>query len=420
MFDRDFDPIPNGLDEMAPGPVLAALLASIDVDRVSAHDRVVVLRATQRLASHTQAGVYAAMASIADAMDRDLFADDPELAWEAAATEIRVGLRLTRRCAESDLGLALDLRLRLPSVLEALRDGRIDGRRARVIASGTSGLDEAVARLVADEVMDDAAGLTTGQLANRIRRLGIEVDPEGARRRYEEGVAARRVVLEAGVDGTANLLGLDLPPDRASAAARNIDRVASALNRHGDARSLDQIRADVLVDLLCGSGTGRVEPRGGGSVDLRVDLATLAGLAESPGDLDGFGPVIADIARQVAAAQTGGQWRFTITDPTTGLPVHDGTTRRRPSAAQRRSVTARDVTCIFPGCRMPASACDLDHRVPWSQRQRTDTAGLNAVCRYDHVTVRHRIGWKHRALPGGDHLWISPLGHRYTTSGRSP
>ncbi|HEX5722443.1 MAG TPA: hypothetical protein VFZ06_06805, partial [Acidimicrobiia bacterium] len=38
----------------------------------------------------------------------------------------------------------------------------------------------------------------------------------------------------------------------------------------------------------------------GGSVELRVDLETLAGLTEAPGELSGLGPVISDIARQVA------------------------------------------------------------------------------------------------------------------------
>ena len=70
--------------------------------------------------------------------------------------------------------------------------------------------------------------------------------------------------------------------------------------------------------------------------------------------------------------------------------------------------------------RMPAARCDLDHRIPWSRRRRTSAAGLDPLCRHDHITVRHRIGWKHRHLPDGDHLWTSVLGHRCTTSGRSP
>lgn len=415
MFDRKCQPIPPGLDEMPPGPTLAGFLATIDPGEVSGHDRVVVLRAQQRMASHFQGQVYAAMSSLAEHMEEGPFADDPELAWEASATEIRCALRLTRRTAESELDFALGLQ-RLPAVRAALVAGNIDTRRSRVVVRGTSHLDEAAARQVVDAVIGDAPGLTTGELAARIRRLAIEVDPDTARERYEQTIADRRVVSEGSTDGTANLLGLDLPPDRVAAIARRINRIARTLNRQGDERTIDQLRADVFLDLL--SGLNRDQR--GGSVDLHVDLETLARLAETPGDLSGFGPVIADIARQVAEAQTNGEWRFTLSDPGTGLPIHNGTTRRRPSTAQRRTVEARDRTCIFPGCRMPATQCDLDHRIPWSEEKRTSLDGLDAGCRHDHVTVRHRLGWKHFPLPGGDHLWISPLGHRYTKSGRPP
>jgi hypothetical protein len=417
MFDRyQHEPIPVGLDQMAPGPALGGFLASIDVDRVSGHDRVVVLRAQQRMASYFQAQMYAAMASVADHMDHTEFTDDADLAWEAAATEIRAALRLTRRAAESELDLAIGLRRRLPRVWRALAEGSIDGRRARVIAHGTSHLDEAGARRVVDAVIGDAPRLTTGELAARLRRLCVEVDPDEARERYREAVERRRLVTEASPDGTAHLLGIDLPPDHVAAVARRINRLAMSLNRSGDTRSIDQLRADVFLDLL--SGLHHRAP--GGVVDIRVDLETLAGLSEAPGDLAGFGPVVADIARQVAEAQVGGEWRFTIADPRTGLPVHDGTTRRRPTPSQRRAVETRDRVCYFPGCRMPATRCDLDHRTPWTERRRTSVDGLDAGCRHDHVTVRHRLGWRHQLLPGGDHLWTSPLGHQYTKSGKPP
>ncbi|HLA66616.1 MAG TPA: DUF222 domain-containing protein, partial [Acidimicrobiia bacterium] len=308
------------------------------------------------------------------------------------------------------------IRRRLPRVWSALSGGRIDGRSARIIVHGTSHLDDQAARRVVDAVIDDAPGLTTGELAARLRRLCIEIDPQSARERYAEAVAGRRLVTEASPDGTAHLLGMDLPPHRVAAVARRINCLALSINTPGDPRSIDQLRADVFLDLLSG-----IQHRAtGGVVDLRVDLETLAGLSEAPGDLAGFGPVIADIARQVTEAQIGSEWRFTITDPRTGLTVGDGTTRRRPTASQRRSVQARDRTCTFPGCRMPATQCDLDHRTPWSEAHRTSVAGLDLACRHDHVTVRHRIGWARRPLPGGDHLWTSPLGHRYTTSGKPP
>lgn len=410
------DPIPAGIDEMAPGPVLGALLESIDVGGVSGHDRVTVLRAMQRQASHVQARVYAAMAAVADHMESAEFPDDAELAWQAAAAEIGTALRLTRRSADRHLDDAVGLRRRLPRVWEALAGGMIDPPRARTILHGSAHLDDAGARKVAGAVLEEATSLTTGQLAERIRRLCLEADPESAGERYRRAIEERRVVTEASPDGTAHLLGLDLPPEQVAAVTRRIDDLARSLGRDGDPRSIDQRRADVFLDLLAGD-TGRGK---GGVVEIRVDARTLAELADDPGDLAGYGPVIADIARQVAADQRSAEWRFTVTDPDTGLPIHDGTTRRRPTASQRRTVEARHRTCIFPGCRMPAVRCDLDHRVPWSQRRRTHSDGLDSLCRHHHVTVRHRIGWTHQPLPGGDHLWTGRLGHRYTTSGRSP
>ncbi|HSM02317.1 MAG TPA: DUF222 domain-containing protein [Acidimicrobiia bacterium] len=416
MFDDGYEAIPP-LEDLEPGPVLSALLASLDPDRVSPHDQVRVVRAQQRMASHHQAQMYAAVAAIADHMDTEPFSDDPELAWEASATEIRAALRLTRRSAEGMLDVALGLRRRLPRVWRALSRGRIDLSRARVILTGTTHLDDVTATVVARTVLADAPRLTTGELSARIRRLSIEVEPESAKKAYEDSVEDRRVVVEANPEGTANLLGLNLPPHQVMAIRRRIDRLAKTLRRAGDPLSIDQIRADVYLDLL----TGRHRDAKGGMVDLHVDLATLTELTETPGELAGYGPVVADIARQIAEAQANGEWRYTIFDPETGLPVHSGTTtKRRHTASQRRSVQTRERVCYFPGCRTPATECDLDHRVPWSRRRQTSAGGSDPGCRHDHLTVRHAIGWRHQILPNGDHLWTSPLGHHYTKSGRPP
>jgi hypothetical protein len=416
MFERmfatqSFDMVPAGLDAMAPGPVLAGWLSSIDVDAVSGHDRVVVLRAHQRMASHYAAAVYADMAAVGEAF-RDVD-DDPRWVGEAASAEIRAALTLTRRAADIEFGFALELGERLPRVAEALAVGVIDVRRARTIVHGTVHLAPETARTVVDRVIDDAPGLTTGQLAARIRRLCIDVDPEEAEERYRQAVTDRRVVSEATESGTANLLGLDLAPHRVAAATRRIDRLARSLRGGEESRTMDQLRADVLLDLL--TGNARHGKTVGGVVDIRVDLATLTRLVDHPGELAGYGPVIADIARRAAEAQPDAEWRYTVTDPDTGVPVAVGTTRRRPSASQRRLIEAAYETCVFPGCRTPAVQCDLDHRVPWSEGGATTAENLGPVCRHDHVVVRHRIGWIYRRLPNGDHQWTSPLGHTYTT-----
>ena len=113
-------------------------------------------------------------------------------------------------------------------------------------------------------------------------------------------------------------------------------------------------------------------------VDIRVDLETLTGLTENPGELAGFGPVIADIARRVTAEQESAEWRWTVVDDNNQV-IHTGITIRRPT-----------------------TACNLA-----------------PLCRHHH-RAKHQASWKPTLQPNGDHTWLSRLGHTYTTSGRSP
>ena len=336
---------------------------------------------------------------------------------EFASTEVAAALNLTRRAADSELGFALQLMERLPGVWELLDAGGIDLRRARIIVDGTDHLPEETARQVVSRVVDAAPRLTTGQLAARIRRLCLETDPGEAKTRYEDALTERRIVSEADVDGTANLFGLKLEPHRVVAVTRRINKIARGLKHSDDPRSIDQIRADVFLDLLAGNHLDTAGQRA--TVDITVDLQTLVGLSESPGELAGFGPVIADIARQVTAEQEKAEWRYTITDPDTGQVVHTGITTRRPTTTLRRLVQAQHRTCVFLGCRIPAIDCDIDHTVAVKDGGPTTDCNLAPLCRYHH-RAKHQAPWKPRRLPNSDHLWTSPLGHIYTTSGIPP
>jgi hypothetical protein len=135
--------VPEGLDQMEPGPVLAAFLSTVSGEELSGYDRVIVLGACQRMASYFQAQIYEQMAQISDLTSR--IEPDLEVATESAAAEIRAALRLTRRAADTEPSLAVDLWRRLPRVWEALAAGDIDLRRARVIVYGTGHLPEGTA-----------------------------------------------------------------------------------------------------------------------------------------------------------------------------------------------------------------------------------------------------------------------------------
>ncbi len=70
-------------------------------------------------------------------------------------------------------------------------------------------------------------------------------------------------------------------------------------------------------------------PRG---LELRVGLGTLLGLDDHPGEIAGWGPVGAPLARDLANRQHGAEWRFAIVDDD-GQWHFDGITRRRPCGA---------------------------------------------------------------------------------------
>lgn len=405
--------LPEGIGEMAPGPELAAALERIDRGELNGYELVVILQARARQAAKLQAEIFADMAELAHCP-----ADGPESPPkrdiekdEFAVDEIRAALCLTRRSAESQLTLACRLVEDLPSVWQALRDGTIDRARAVVIVNATDHLDADVAAAVADQVLPEAGDLTTGQIFARLRTLCVEVDPDDARRRLAESVADRRVVASHNPDGTANLSGLQLPPERVASIMDRIHRLAWAAKSGADDRTIDQVRADVFADLL--EGRHHSGGRHRATVDIRVNLTTLVGLDDKAGEIPGWGPVIADIARQAVERQPDGEWRVVVTDPDNGAVLWDGTTRRRPTAAQRRHVEARQTTCVFPGCRNPATRSDIDHTTDYAQGGPSLVGNYGPLCRHDHG-AKHQGGWKLDQIRPGVYRWTSRHGHTYT------
>jgi hypothetical protein len=246
--------------------------------------------------------------------------------------------------------------------------------------------------------------------------LIISIDPAAAQDRYEKRLTERMIVCEQTDAGTANIHATDLSADKANQAMCRINRLAHTAKRHGDRRGIDQIRADIFLDLLNGSQVG--DGNDHGVVDIRVDLTTLLQLDDQPGEIPGWGPVIADVTRQLVRNTEKAEYRVGITHENQLVDVI--TTRRRPTKVQKRLVETRNPTCVFPGCRMPARQSDLDHQNPWAVTHRTQTSGLEPLCRHHH-RLKGRA-WKLETDPSrpGIYIWTSPLGHTYTTGPDPP
>jgi hypothetical protein len=140
-----------------------------------------------------------------------------------------------------------------------------------------------------------------------------------------------------------------------------------------------------------------------------VPLSTLMGLTENPALIPGWGPVLADIARQVALDQQANPtWKWSVTDEH-GRLVHHGHTGRRPTAAEADFVRARDRTCRAPGCRKPAIRCDLDHRKDHQYGGPSHRANMTTECRHHH-RLKHERGFNVYAIGLDGFFWEAPDG----------
>ncbi|MGH3779084.1 MAG: DUF222 domain-containing protein [Pseudonocardiaceae bacterium] len=249
--------IPQDLASIAPDPELARVLAGIELSRLSGFDCVDVLKAQYRQANHERARVMAAMVEVgmcgAGAAGDEL---RRMAADEFSADEIRAALMLTRRAADGQFWLAHDLLTRLPEVHAAMDAGELDEPRARVFSEWTTGLSDDQARAVCTRLLPRVPKLTTGQLIEQLKKLAIAIDPDWARRRYEQAIAERKVVGYRNPDGSANLSRYNLPLDRVAAASGHIDALAKAAKRAGDPRLLDHIRADLFLGMTAGTYSG--------------------------------------------------------------------------------------------------------------------------------------------------------------------
>ena len=147
-------------------------------------------------------------------------------------------------------------------------------------------------------------------------------------------------------------------------------------------------------------------------VMVLINADTLAGLDESPAELNGYGPLSPEAGRQMFAQAL--SWTPLVQDPATGEVLGVGRRRRIP-AGLKRWLQARDGTCRFPGCGVNVQSSQIDHTRPWAHGGNTEHSNLEHLCPKHHrfKTLGH---WKARQPEAGTIEWTSPLGRSYRTT----
>jgi hypothetical protein len=400
---------PDSVAEFAAGhqpraDVLPLLLIAAESARLSAAGRVDAMTALARY----RASLEAAELRLISEMARG-----DTSSKEYARDEVAAALHISPMTARARMEFASTLHARFGETVRQLEAGTITVLHARVLVEATNRLaEDADARRVEAVVLPRAAGQTVGEFRRAAERAVLKVDAAQAEHRHELAMRERRIAFRAAADGMAELYGY-LPLTQAVAAKARIDALAAATDP-ADGRTSDQRRADVLGALLTSEHIGGTRlPREQGmrpAVNVTVSVKTLAGASDAPGEIDGFGPIPAFLARRIAADPTG-TWRRLVTDPT-GRVLDYGRSTYRPPADLARFVIARDRTCCFPGCARRAARCDLDHCRDWAAGGRTSAANVYALCARHHQ-LKSETTWRYQPLPDGDLVWTSPTGHVY-------
>ena len=255
----DLDDPDVDLAGMVPGPELAELLTRIDPAEASDHALVELTAAAVRLTSWAQAvsSQLAAVLSRRDSMRPDWSVQNPRRADEGVVgEELAMRLSWSRRAAQrlaSD-GRAFDHEL--VATGEALARGAIDQPRARVLSDCLAGLPIPVALDVQEAVLPRAHRRTVSQLRADVERALIRVDPVEAVARRKQARTGRRVDRPRPLPHEMAALYAVLPAESAMRMHATLDAAARTARAAGDARSLDQLRADGLTDLVLHTSCG--------------------------------------------------------------------------------------------------------------------------------------------------------------------
>jgi hypothetical protein len=335
--------------------------------------------------------------------------------------EVEARLSLTRYAAEARVSTAEALE-DFPAVADSLAAGHIDLRKANVLLLEES-LSADERRTVHEKLLPDADLYTAPQLRDMMRREALTANPAAARKRHAKAHADREVRSDPAPDGMA-WFSAYVRADQAETARVVVDAMAQGVKAKGDGRTLPQLRADIFSDLframadsgkdLVGHDLPRLQRRSP-HIQVTVAAGTLLGLDDQPAILGGYGPIPAHLAREIAQD---GTWRALFTDAATGEFVALASKAYRPGADLTRTIVARDVTCVFPGCRIPAWACEIDHIDSYDEARKeilaqTDVHTCDAKC-HGHHDVKTVGLWDSSRDPAtGEVTWTAPTGHQY-------
>lgn len=386
---------------------------AVRIDRIARLEKIKAAAAALQVAESVRFAQSQAEAQLAadvhpDRIGRGI-ADQLGLACHVSGFEAARRLEVAR-------GLWFDL----PETYRLLTMGQISEYVATLVVRETRHLDAETRRTVDAKIT--AAGIAqmgTRSAAACARTRAYEADRKGYVHRGRTERKNRRITLRPAPD-TMSLLTGYLPAEQGVACLKALRERTDAVKAAGDPRCRDQIMADTLVERITGQTSApdvRVE------VQIVMPLDTLLDANDHrPAELDGYGPLPADIARDIVATSNGRVWWRRLYAAPVGGPIVGGDPyRRRFDGFSKKLIMLRDRRCRDPFCDAPIR--HIDHIQRYADGGLTIHPNGRGTCeRGNHA--REMPGWNVETITSGldgRHHTIkitTSTGHTYL--GRAP
>ncbi len=414
--------------------------------------------------------------AVEDALEERL---DPGVGVREVACELALMERRSDRTLEANISHAMEQVAAWPATVHAWGEARIHRGHVGVITEIGGAIQDPEGRAAFEEALLPHAEQTTPGRLRAIARRELERHLEQPLAARHRSARDRRGVFQKELDDGMSRLELIAPTvlvaathDRLTQMAKATLRAADASGEGKDPRTFDQLRADLMCDLLL---TG--DPAGATIDAIRADVTivmpadVLVGVDDgdtdrdrTAGDTDGTADdavsdaavsdaaqrpsVGGEVSSRARSADVGRDQRTrrrtaAVARLSTGAPVDPETARRLaeratawtrlftdpltghvtavdtyvPSKRLKQLLRARDQHCRWPGCGQRAHRSDLDHTIPWTDGGTTDTGNLAHLCRRHHTLKGAQLSgarrWKVHQRSPGVLAFTSPMGETY-------
>ncbi len=347
--------------------------------------------------------------------------------FDAVVMDLANTLQVAEQTVSGMINAATVLETTTPRCWRLFVRGEVPWRVMQMVHARLDGLDDEYSDAFDIKAAEVITTVAVPKLKKRLRTIRERIQAETAVERHTKALTTMNVTLEPLDDGMVAVVAI-VPAPEAVSIDQRLDLAATAAAAvEGETRTVAELRAHVLLDvidegLFRGVGTdteGLAVPTRKGvqaKVGVLIPMTTLLGHSDAPATLEGYGPIDIETAKRLLGGS--GSFFRVLTDPVTGIVKDIDRKRYRPTAEMRTFLGIVDGGGRGPNSDRPPSRTEIDHVIPFRQRLARGTtalANLVLLARRDHRIKTSGL-WEIILFENRDLAWTSFYGKRLITT----